>query len=405
MIPDDIRKLLGGYATGTLTGEERTLLFSAALEDQELFDALADEEALRELLADPNTRQKLIEKLEQQPVLGQPLQPWREANDYATMPLAGAAPSQSLHPSPVAVQRASAPSNFFATRRFAVAGSVVVLLLVAIGVRYASREKNEPTVAMVRTEPPGTAEVAPSVPSQPVPKQEPSSKQIPQPAAPRAAEPLGDSRAPAGREGDTRSASPANIVQDTAEAKKKSEKYNPASEQGQIAPAIISPAPQPAAAPPPAAPPGESQPERAKAAQASAENRALPPPPAPPAVRQADNSAKENAVSLDAGLTRRAEAPKDAQTRFRASSAAIAISKAAALNAKVTDLNGTIVSIDAGSNSGLKVGDTVEIVRNNQVIATTKLTQVGTTFAAGPYQPAAVNPATPRSGDLVRRAQ
>ena len=51
MIPDDVRKLLGGYATGTLTDEERNLLFSAALEHQELFDALADEEALRELLA------------------------------------------------------------------------------------------------------------------------------------------------------------------------------------------------------------------------------------------------------------------------------------------------------------------------------------------------------------------
>jgi len=48
--PDEIRRLLGGYATGTLTDDERTLLFSAALEDQSLFDALADEEALREFV-------------------------------------------------------------------------------------------------------------------------------------------------------------------------------------------------------------------------------------------------------------------------------------------------------------------------------------------------------------------
>ncbi len=35
-------KLLGGYATGTLTGEEREALMQAALHDQALFDALMD---------------------------------------------------------------------------------------------------------------------------------------------------------------------------------------------------------------------------------------------------------------------------------------------------------------------------------------------------------------------------
>ena len=34
---EDIEKLLGGYATGTLTGEERQALFEAALTDQALF--------------------------------------------------------------------------------------------------------------------------------------------------------------------------------------------------------------------------------------------------------------------------------------------------------------------------------------------------------------------------------
>ncbi len=60
---DDIRKLLGGYATGTLTDEERKELFAAALEDQELFNALADEEALRELLADSAYRRELAAAL------------------------------------------------------------------------------------------------------------------------------------------------------------------------------------------------------------------------------------------------------------------------------------------------------------------------------------------------------
>ena len=59
MKPDQIRKLLGGYATGTLTEQERKALFDAALDDQQLFDALADEEALRELLSDEAYRQEL----------------------------------------------------------------------------------------------------------------------------------------------------------------------------------------------------------------------------------------------------------------------------------------------------------------------------------------------------------
>ena len=57
---DEIGKLLGGYATGTLTDQEREVLFAAALEDQSLFDALANEEALRALLEDPAARQRLL---------------------------------------------------------------------------------------------------------------------------------------------------------------------------------------------------------------------------------------------------------------------------------------------------------------------------------------------------------
>jgi hypothetical protein len=53
-------KLLGGYAAGILTEEERSALFQAALKDQALFDALADEDLLRELLADPEAKAKLL---------------------------------------------------------------------------------------------------------------------------------------------------------------------------------------------------------------------------------------------------------------------------------------------------------------------------------------------------------
>ncbi len=63
MSPEQIEKLLAGYATGTLDEAERRALMKAALERQDLFDALAEEEALRELLADRRCRQQLLELL------------------------------------------------------------------------------------------------------------------------------------------------------------------------------------------------------------------------------------------------------------------------------------------------------------------------------------------------------
>ena len=70
MTRDDIRKLLGGYSTGTLTPEEERALFAAALEDQELFDALAKEQALRDLLRDPAARAQVLAALDERP------EPW-----------------------------------------------------------------------------------------------------------------------------------------------------------------------------------------------------------------------------------------------------------------------------------------------------------------------------------------
>jgi hypothetical protein len=64
MSAEDIKKLLGGYATGTLTEAEQQALFAAALEDQELFDALANEQALRDLLSDPSARATLLTSLD-----------------------------------------------------------------------------------------------------------------------------------------------------------------------------------------------------------------------------------------------------------------------------------------------------------------------------------------------------
>jgi hypothetical protein len=64
MTNDEIRKLLGGYATNTLTETERKALFDAALEDQDLFDALHQEQALKDLLADPASRAQIRQALE-----------------------------------------------------------------------------------------------------------------------------------------------------------------------------------------------------------------------------------------------------------------------------------------------------------------------------------------------------
>ena len=57
-------QILGGYATDTLTEEEKRQLFEAALQDQTLFDALADEEALKALLADTEARQRILASLQ-----------------------------------------------------------------------------------------------------------------------------------------------------------------------------------------------------------------------------------------------------------------------------------------------------------------------------------------------------
>ncbi|MBA2486911.1 MAG: hypothetical protein H0V35_12600 [Nitrospira sp.] len=65
MSEHDLEKLLGGFAADTLMPEERIRLYTAAMQDQPLFNALADEQTLKELLADPLVRTRLLAALKQ----------------------------------------------------------------------------------------------------------------------------------------------------------------------------------------------------------------------------------------------------------------------------------------------------------------------------------------------------
>ena len=77
MTRDEVRRLVGGYATGTITESERALLMQAALDDQELFDELAHEQELKNLLEVPGVRSRLAGALAPQVVKpGWWMYPW-----------------------------------------------------------------------------------------------------------------------------------------------------------------------------------------------------------------------------------------------------------------------------------------------------------------------------------------
>lgn len=117
-------KLLGGHATGTLTDEEKARLYSAALEDQALFDQLMDEEALRDLLADPLAKARLLETLAPPRTVPFHRRPWvlgtaaslllGLATTWNVLRTKPAPPQPSIPPRPIAeaptVQAAPAPA-------------------------------------------------------------------------------------------------------------------------------------------------------------------------------------------------------------------------------------------------------------------------------------------------------
>ena len=93
MSPQDPRDLLGSYALGGLTDEEKEQLFQAALRDQALFDELVREERVRMALLDPENRSVLERAMreEEEPTLAQKIAAWfRQPRHFGLLAVAGA---------------------------------------------------------------------------------------------------------------------------------------------------------------------------------------------------------------------------------------------------------------------------------------------------------------------------
>ena len=76
MTAQEARRLLGGYATSSLTPEEMRALFAAALEDQELFNELNREQVLRDVLEDGSARQEVLAAMARADALSAPAKRW-----------------------------------------------------------------------------------------------------------------------------------------------------------------------------------------------------------------------------------------------------------------------------------------------------------------------------------------
>ncbi|MCC6345183.1 MAG: hypothetical protein IT166_23480 [Bryobacterales bacterium] len=73
---DNIRQMIGGYASGNLSPREKEKLFDAALHDQHLFDALMDEQVLKDFLEQPGVKAGLLDALQPKPSLWSRLTRW-----------------------------------------------------------------------------------------------------------------------------------------------------------------------------------------------------------------------------------------------------------------------------------------------------------------------------------------
>lgn len=223
MTPDEIQRLMSGYATGSLTDSERKLLFDAALDDQNLFDQLAHEQALKDLIDQPGARDRLIAAL---------------------------APADTSR----AIGGWKKPLAWGFAAMFVVSMSIAALMLTRSGVRtqVAQRQIAEPPIAQTPASETPVAQTGNAPLSQPSPS--------PPATAPGSAVPPSDSAAPPpDKQGHDRRST-------TSESRRLAR--NAAVRPRPVAPATSSPqtvdgqpvtdgksAPAPSPAPPPAQPP------------------------------------------------------------------------------------------------------------------------------------------------------
>ena len=191
----DPEKLLGGYATGTLTEGERRRLFEAALHDQLLFNALADEQVLKDLLDDPISRRYLIETLEQADRANQQAEGWGALVPAWLHLPAGVRPGAAARPASQATPppAPSRQSVWGGPWRWALGSGLVLAVLALVVAAYLLDEMTQQPEPLVTADsrsrgdsepqappPPGQA-LPPPAPSPAAPVSTPAS---PQPVAP-----------------------------------------------------------------------------------------------------------------------------------------------------------------------------------------------------------------------------
>jgi hypothetical protein len=67
------------------------------------------------------------------------------------------------------------------------------------------------------------------------------------------------------------------------------------------------------------------------------------------------------------------------------------------IEAQVTDVNATILTLNAGARSGVKTGDRLPVRRSGRVIGQVVINSVEDTYSVGTYE----GPDSPRVGDAV----
>jgi|GEM_PF-1541869 len=338
---EDLMKLLGGFAAGTLTEAERRELFEAALQNQELFEALALEEPLRDALSDPYGRRRVLAALNREPAgwrerigawLGRRPAVTPEPEILGDIAFQDAAPSDALvsasrvlgRPHTVAYKAAPlSPSWWRRPIAWTAAGSLaatVVLCVVLVRTNRTAKEAGIRQVAMVRPPAPEESNALTAPPA--------TDKLVAKPAEVKREEtpPQVARRASVPAAGELKPAKDRGVVGGVAAPPELAARDHRGFSQDQVAVVEPPPAPAKVAAP---VPPTSGNEERLAAAPPPPPHAAAvaAPAPAPPASfaevapevsqRQAGRAAKSVIAKQEANASRRDAAPAMALSRAR----------------------------------------------------------------------------------------